>query len=304
MPLENNVSNKKLVQYIKDTLKKGFSKADIENALLQRGYTEDTIRQAFLQVNSRNTNFTKTNKAVKNKQYKPPNKKANKSVKTNIPNKKYGLPIAAFILSLIPVFSLIGLILGIVSLVKIKKNPALKGKGFAIAAIVISSLGLIFTALVFGLGLSFVRNVFGPSLQEPHMLDIGKQTLIENPPTQDKPFTLSKAELFLMLGEELTINAGFYNKFNESVESSLDIHSCYTKGKDTTDQISFTTTQSKEVAANDTVAFPAIITASKTASSAIHACTLVITAKPIGSQNEEEKFYQDILITIKSNISE
>ena len=45
----------------------------------------------------------------------------------------------------------VGLILGIVSLVQIKNNPNQKGKGLAIAAIIISSIGiLLFVFMLIG----------------------------------------------------------------------------------------------------------------------------------------------------------
>jgi type IV pilus assembly protein PilA len=56
----------------------------------------------------------------------------------------YALPIVAFILSLVGVCicptALVGLILGIVALVRLSKEPQLPGKGFAIAAVVIPGL--------------------------------------------------------------------------------------------------------------------------------------------------------------------
>ena len=60
------------------------------------------------------------------------------------PAKTSGLAIAAFILSFIPVcVNLAGVVLGIVALVKIGNHPKeLKGRGLAIAAIIIGGMGL------------------------------------------------------------------------------------------------------------------------------------------------------------------
>ncbi len=76
------------------------------------------------------------------------------------------ISITAFVLSLgfviplfSPLFSLVGLILGIVALVKAKGNPG-SMKGLAIAAIVISVIGLIFFAL------GFIRGIFGAAAAE------------------------------------------------------------------------------------------------------------------------------------------
>ncbi|MFP4112589.1 MAG: DUF4190 domain-containing protein [Candidatus Woesearchaeota archaeon] len=61
----------------------------------------------------------------------------NKKKETNI------LAILSLIFSLIVPFSIVGLVLGIVALANIKKNPEQDGKGLAIAGIVISSLMLL-----------------------------------------------------------------------------------------------------------------------------------------------------------------
>ncbi|MBS1266845.1 MAG: hypothetical protein MAG795_00814 [Candidatus Woesearchaeota archaeon] len=145
------MADQQLVEYIKNTLKKGFTQPEIERVLFDNGYSKDDVSQAFLEAYSnqnlnaeekpkKRTSKIHTQVPIKSSKQKNKNNSHTKKVKSN---KKYGLPIAAFVLSLIPVISLIGLILGIVSLVKIKKNPALKGKGFAIAALIISIINII-----------------------------------------------------------------------------------------------------------------------------------------------------------------
>jgi ABC-type dipeptide/oligopeptide/nickel transport system permease component len=66
------------------------------------------------------------------------------------------------ILSLIFAFfmPLIGLIFGIVALIQINKDKSLKGKGLAIAGIVISSLWMVLILLLFIIGLVFTFGVF------------------------------------------------------------------------------------------------------------------------------------------------
>jgi len=61
------------------------------------------------------------------------------------------LAVVAFVLSLlffIPILPIIGTILGIIALVVISKNPNQKGKGFAIAAIIIGILVFFFQILI------------------------------------------------------------------------------------------------------------------------------------------------------------
>ena len=62
------------------------------------------------------------------------------------------------ILSLIFAFLFwpLGLVFGIIALVQIKKNPALKGKGLAIAGLVISVLAFIFLIVVMGSMFAFL----------------------------------------------------------------------------------------------------------------------------------------------------
>lgn len=76
--------------------------------------------------------------------------------------KTSGLAIAGLVLSIlmcIPGLSLIGLILGIVAAVRIKKQPErLKGMGLAIAAIAVGAFGTLFLAVQLGVGIpAFVK---------------------------------------------------------------------------------------------------------------------------------------------------
>jgi len=64
---------------------------------------------------------------------------------TSTSGKTSGLAIAALVLSILicfPLFPLVGLILGIVAMVKINSNPNLGGKGLAIAAIIVGGVGI------------------------------------------------------------------------------------------------------------------------------------------------------------------
>lgn len=87
----------------------------------------------------------------------PKSKKSDKKIhnkKTSSKNSDsyYPLSIISFVISLlffIPFIQIVSLILGIIALVKISKNDKLKGKGFAISAIIISLLILIIYIIFF-----------------------------------------------------------------------------------------------------------------------------------------------------------
>ncbi|MEU6311032.1 DUF4190 domain-containing protein [Streptomyces sp. NPDC047014] len=65
------------------------------------------------------------------------------------------LAIVAFVMSIVCAIPTVPLILGIIALSQIRKTGE-KGKGFAIAAVVLHSLTILFYVLVFGLGLTGV----------------------------------------------------------------------------------------------------------------------------------------------------
>ena len=67
---------------------------------------------------------------------------------------------------------------------------------------------LIIAITILGLALAFTRNIFGSLGKQ--IEDIGKQTLIENPPSFDKPMTLSKEEFDIRRGRDVSLTVGFY----------------------------------------------------------------------------------------------
>lgn len=73
------------------------------------------------------------------------------------------LAIVAFVLSLtffIPFSSLAAIIIGIIALVKMSKDPNMGGKGLAIAAIVIGAImGIVMTITFFGLVFAFTHRM-------------------------------------------------------------------------------------------------------------------------------------------------
>ncbi len=156
---------------------------------------------------------------------------------------------------------------------------------------------LIIAITILGLALAFTRNIFGNLGKQ--IEDIGKQTLVDNPPSFEKPFTLSKAEFDLRRGMEVSLGAGFFNKFGEERLSRTYIHSCYMKGVETTAHFEFTEPGPKIVAINQDVSFSTSISALTTAPSGIHSCTLKVEAKDNVGSAPDQVVYQDILINIK-----
>jgi len=117
------------------------------------------------------------------------------------------LAITSFILSLIffvPFISTIGFILGIISLIVISRNQKLKGKGFAIAAIIIGLLVTIVWVLLF----IFVYSIFST------FSSLGKGT-----PQEQMNNCLEKSGLNkeLCVITTIGINYNQTSSFNESI---------------------------------------------------------------------------------------
>ena len=117
------------------------------------------------------------------------------------------LAITSFILSLIffvPFISTIGFILGIISLIVISRNQKLKGKGFAIAAIIIGLLVTIVWVLLF----IFVYNFFSA------LSSLGKGTPEQQMNTCLEQNGVSKE---ICIITTIAINYNQTSSFNESI---------------------------------------------------------------------------------------
>ena len=104
--------------------------------------------------------------------------KVEKSENISESRKNSGLAITSFVLGLVAMFlswipfvgliaSIIGLIMGIVALVKISKNSQLKGKWMAIVGIILCSI-LFILALLITIGAIAYFAVLDPSLLPKH----------------------------------------------------------------------------------------------------------------------------------------
>lgn len=155
---------------------------------------------------------------------------------------------------------------------------------------------LIIAITILGLALAFTRNIFGSLGKQ--IEDIGKQTLIENPPTFEKPMTLSKEEFDVRRGKTVSLGVGFYNRYDKNVTAMVDIYSCQKAGTDTLSYFTMTSPGAKRANINEAVSYSTSIGAGEAAPSGVHACTIAITAAPIGGGADLYE-YKDVLITIK-----
>ena len=166
---------------------------------------------------------------------------------------------------------------------------------------------LIIAITILGLALAFTRNIFGSLGKQ--IEDIGKQTLIDNPPTFDKPMTLSKEEFDIRRGTSVSLGVGFYNHYENTTQAFVILNSCYQGTNPTTDQFAYTTPGPKTTRINEAVAFSTSIMAKDNAASGVHACTLMIMAKPISLTTEScnpdgssaycNYEYKDVLVKVK-----
>ena len=156
---------------------------------------------------------------------------------------------------------------------------------------------LIIAITILGLALAFTRNIFGSLGKQ--IEDIGKQTLIENPPSFDKPMTLSKEEFDIRRGKSVSLGVGFYNHYNDDVQAFVRIYGCYHGGENTTSQFRLTSPGRKTAMINDAVSFSTSVKADERALAGVHACTVQITAEPMTTDEPTKFEYKDVLITIK-----
>ena len=121
------MANQQIIDYIKENLSGNISIEHIKKSLLDVGWPEQEVEEAIKEVKG----------IYSNKGTLPLPEKS--SQKTSI------LAILSLIFAFL--FSPIGLILGIIALSEIKKNHSLKGRGLAIAGIIISTIPLLMIIL-------------------------------------------------------------------------------------------------------------------------------------------------------------
>lgn len=169
---------------------------------------------------------------------------------------------------------------------------------------------LIIAITILGLALAFTRNIFGTLTGQ--IENIGQQTLIDNPPTFDKPMTLSKQEFDIRRDKSVSLGIGFYNKFIRSMESRVRLYSCYYADTDSIDKFQLTSSGKKIVRINEAASFSTSMKALLDAEQGVHACTMQILAGPKREDTDDfqpclddgtsvkcEYLYTDFLVTIE-----
>ncbi|MBU1204696.1 MAG: DUF4190 domain-containing protein [Nanoarchaeota archaeon] len=136
------MANQQLIDYIKENLSGNISIEHIKKSLLDAGWPEQEVEEAIRAVKDHPED---------NKMPLPREKSSDTSI----------LPILSLIFAFL--FPIVGLILGIIALSKIKKDPSLKGRGLAIAGVIISSLFMIIPLLIVILFVAFFGTYFHPS---------------------------------------------------------------------------------------------------------------------------------------------
>jgi peptidyl-prolyl cis-trans isomerase B (cyclophilin B) len=141
------MANKQIVDYVKKNLSSGFSIEKIKKALLDVGWPEHEINEAINEA-----------KGIYPKKGNPP-----------LPEKSSQKTSVLAILSLIFafIFCPIGLILGIIALSNIKKNPNIKGRGLAIAGIIISVVFMIIPLILIIIAYSAFSGYLSPASYLP-----------------------------------------------------------------------------------------------------------------------------------------
>jgi hypothetical protein len=134
--------------------------------------------------------------------------------------KKSGLAKASCVFSalfIIPFFSLIGLILGIIAMEKIKKDPDLEGEKLAITGIILGAIGLVIMPFFFpGIGL-VITDIIRPV--EPFDDFPFDETDFQELPTSSRQLTYTTPNLKLQLNKEFKFGIAYYHKSNPSTNT-------------------------------------------------------------------------------------
>lgn len=75
---------------------------------------------------------------------------------------------------------------------------------------------LVIAMILLGLGIGFVRGIFGKANTLPDIID---PTVLQNPPTAQEPIMLSPTEPTVRVGDSASVNVGVYNR--EQTEQTI-----------------------------------------------------------------------------------
>jgi hypothetical protein len=137
--------SEKIKEYVDNARKAGYSDSQIRETLKKVGWQDKDINDA-LGVSSPTLTAPPPPQPIQPSISQVSVSLTEKDTSQVKPKKTNTLAIIAFIASFF--ISIVGLILGIVALHEIKKSGE-KGKGFAVAAIIISIIGIVLTLLLF-----------------------------------------------------------------------------------------------------------------------------------------------------------
>jgi len=161
-----------------------------------------------------------------------------------------------------------------------------RGKKGALDVSINSIVVIIFAIIMLGMGIAFIRGMFGGIGGQVN--DIIKGSQLEKVPTIDNPFTLSTMQLDMARKETKVLEVGYYNSENAPKQITLDVSCSSATGI----SIKNPGTAARTVAPSDTIGWRVSITTASTTVSDTYSCT----AK--AKEATAEKKYQDFFITV------
>ena len=162
----------------------------------------------------------------------------------------------------------------------------MRGKKGALDVSINSIVVIIFAIIMLGMGIAFIRGMFGGIGGQVN--DIIKGSQLEKVPTIDNPFTLSTMQLDMARKETKVLEVGYYNSENAPKQITLDVSCSSATGI----SIKNPGTAARTVAPSDTIGWRVSITTASTTVSDTYSCT----AK--AKEATAEKKYQDFFITV------
>ena len=160
---------------------------------------------------------------------------------------------------------------------RIFNYKVISGKKSSLSLSINAIVILILAITMLGLGLGFMKGMFSKvSKQVETAIDA---TELENPPTADKPMTMSARNIKLKRGEDFRLDIGFFNKYNSvsftSVSTPVSTASTASTAVSCAPVNFFTFTKpgEKETKINGKEAFSVLIEVADTADSITSVCT-------------------------------
>lgn len=166
------------------------------------------------------------------------------------------------------------------------KLKRFKAKKAALDVSINSIVVIIFAIVMLGLGIAFIRGMFGGITGQ--IEDIIPGIKLEKAPTVDDPFTISTTQLKVNRGETKILEVGYYNFENAQKDITLEVSCLAATGI----AIKNPGTSARSVAASDSIGWRVSITAQKTTNPDTYSCTSIAKASGVA------KKYQDFFIIV------